>query len=38
MTFADLDGDELWSYLTERSGLPGPRANLAHARVRARRR
>ncbi|NRI69748.1 hypothetical protein FEZ60_29945 [Rhodococcus sp. MS16] len=29
MTFADLDGDELWSYLQERSGLPGPRANLA---------
>ena len=28
MTFADLDGDELWSYLQERSGLPGPRANL----------
>ncbi|RGP46620.1 hypothetical protein AWH04_04515 [Rhodococcus erythropolis] len=28
MTFADLDGDELWSYLKEHSGLPGPRANL----------
>ena len=37
MTFADLDGDELWSYLQERSGLPGAARELEHEReVRAR--